>query len=746
MKLKSKLFIFLSFLLPIFLIGTAFSDFFFAQDKWDEHIDDTKGMMDDIDSNYSLDANAYTIYFFSSPFWASYIKATRTSSTSLSDLLSVEKYKTWMYNNKAATTDTALKKYGYFTDTSSTTDMFGYKRYYADTCVSSETFNSVNTPTSTARDSKNYKALFNGWTASISSAQSAGYISQGNYNYVSAYDELALMDNEDNDANSTADKVVFLYPVYTAGKAYGSKAQTPVRLHGRVPVLLRDDDGNLLDYFGQTNPTVSTQGVYFKREMYFSQEDYSTAASTNIGFYFYNNLKVEKNEQLYLDADINWSGTWRNFKDGYGSRWEGNWDWETEEEKNTYGGTGDRKDLTPLFDTTGTNSKEAGTCAVDEEGIYNVYVWLTPSSGTRSNSFEAITTDSYTLVYCQDPKDGTSNITYFNGTYMYVKIEKILDIGLAGGATKSMEHDVSHHMNKSNKITTTTTTARYYIVNNIFMEGTDIGDTITSYCSTDGSEYKYPSYASSITRETNKPFSMTLMSDSTELANFNTNYASVYGTTKYKFSTSSDIFELASVDSITTDKDNPGTVKNLPLINYSSSDMIFIKPKKSGFYSFVAKISAASTRTTTSGLFYCTISLSSCEVALALGENVYSNVYLYKEGASINKKSTDSKFIDIDKSTGNYYASVQMEYGKALTYDTEFTLREAEGTVTTKTLGTILGVSGTTASKHLTNHLTGREFRFTLDDDGNYKSIKLKRNYAFYIMDGTWKEGEITLS
>ena len=65
-----------------------------------------------------------------------------------------------------------------------------------------------------------------------------------------------------------------------------------------------------------------------------------------------------------------------------------------------------------------------------------------------------------------------------------------------------------------------------------------------------------------------------------------------------------------------------------------------------------------------------------------------------------------------------------------MTYSTVFMLKDGSK----KTLREILGTNS-----HLTNHLTGREFKFNAAGE----SIHLKRNYAFYIIPGAWQEGEI---
>ena len=51
---------------------------------------------------------------------------------------------------------------------------YGYKVRYADTCISTNTFNEITTPTTMGRDRYKYKLLFVGWTANIDSAMKSG--------------------------------------------------------------------------------------------------------------------------------------------------------------------------------------------------------------------------------------------------------------------------------------------------------------------------------------------------------------------------------------------------------------------------------------------------------------------------------------------------------------------------------------------------------------------------------------------
>lgn len=123
-----------------------------------------------------------------------------------------------------------------------------------------------------------------------------------------------------------------------------------------------------------------------------------------------------------------------------------------------------------------------------------------------------------------------------------------------------------------------------------------------------------------------------------------------------------------------------------------------------------------------------------CQVALCLGHEIGATVFLYDRRTDNNLQiqRSDGKFIDTN---GNWYATTSVPYGTALTYSTIFELKDRSK----KTLSEILGVTGTTTANHLTNHLTGREFKFNASGE----SIQLRRNYAFYIMPGAWQEGEL---
>ena len=280
-SIKSKILVFLSFLFSIFFVGSAFSAYIFFE-RTNLHTDKAKGLMDDIDINYDLDANAYTVYFFPSSKWANYIQnTTKPAKQSLEDYLSIDSYKNYL--NK---TDTAaLKQFGYFPDDDeSVLGTYGYKVRYADTCISTDTFDQMPVPLTTAKDKYGYLIRFSGWTANFDNAIKYGYNTQGTYDYISSYDELSI---EFNTSKSIYDKLgltktIFVFPVLTAGKAYeydknkgeeevntDFKDQTVVRIHDRVARKLYYDNG-------------SYQDMYFDRELYFSQTEKGDS-----GYYFY---------------------------------------------------------------------------------------------------------------------------------------------------------------------------------------------------------------------------------------------------------------------------------------------------------------------------------------------------------------------------------------------------------------------------------------------------------------------------
>ena len=798
MKSKTKILAFVSLILSVIFVGTGFSVFVFTN-KSNEHIDYAKGVMDDIDVNYKLDANAYTIYFFSSPKWANYIHDNPKSSTqSLEDYLSVDNYKNYLKSKVVTNSDKTnsmisnpsdddiAKIYGYFPDDDvSDVGTYGYKVRYADTCISTNTFNEITTPTTLGRDKYKYKLLFVGWTANIDSAIKSGYNAQGNYDYVSAYDELALLDTKNNDGNAAGDKVVFLYPVYTAGKDYdASSKQSVVRLHNRETKILRDNDGNELDWNGKRTTNNTNLGVYFSEELYFSQD--TTQGNYNNSYYFYKNLKVDENEQFYLDLALTkkngeWGGDWYNFWDGssINTRSNGIWDGEFKDtdDYKTNLNNGKRSEFRPLFDTTGNNKKEKHRSAVNDPGVYNIYVYIHDEgtsyiqdenakydSKDMSEAFEKIQLSNSSLVFYEDPNDSVKQVSSWytaHGDFfkVYVKIEKIMEAGLSGGRTKTLQYDAALQLNKSanilpggsddttsTEVVTSGSSSRYYLLNNVFLEGNDIAEEISSYNNKDGEEYKYPSDVTAILNNGNEPIKVSKMSD-TELVTFNEGYQKIYGDKYYDFTDSQkNQYHIINTAAIKNE------VNNLPFPSgsYTDDDMIFINPESSGFYSVVAKLTLTTKRESGSNNnnevhHYCTVSFTSCEIGLAFGHSIFANVFLYKgkmDGSSKIeeiKLDSDGKFIDVSEN-GNWYARSKEEslaYGKPMTYESVFEVRKGTGTVE-KTLGEILGVSGTTSKYHLTNHLTGREFRFT-----NGSSINLRRNYAFYIMDGAWQEGEL---
>ena len=272
-------------------------------------------------------------------------------------------------------------------------------------------------------------------------------------------------------------------------------------------------------------------------------------------------------------------------------------------------------------------------------------------------------------------------------------------------------------------------TSRYYVLNNVFLEGKNINETITATNKNDGSFYSYPSNISTILMNDGSPIELgSLTASTTQLGDFQEDYKGIYGESNYQFT------------EIYNDKSphySPYRILSVPESGVknmfgNTTKNVFFKPEKSGFYCVVAKITITPTKTGVAHVYQLNYDKNS-EIALCLGTQIYTNIFLYNNGDTIKK--ADDKFIDV-KDTGNWYAkATSVAYGDSLTYSTEFTLKDGSK----KTLREILGVSGTTAANHLTNHLTGREFKFNTDG----RSIPLRRNYAFYIMPGAWQEGEL---
>lgn len=751
-SIKSKILVFLSFLFSIFFVGSAFSAYIFSE-RTNLHTDKANGLMDDIDINYELDANAYTVYFFPSSKWADYMKANpKPASQSLDDYLSVDNYKNYLktevFKNSDETNnpsdDDIAKIYGYFPDDE---DPYGYKVRYADTCISTDTFDQMPIPLTTEKDSEGYYVRFSGWTANFANAIEYGYKSQGTFDYISSYDELSSVvkgqDIYENASINIPKHTLFVFPVLTSGKDYNSKSsfnkQTVVRIHDRQLRNVKANWGN---------------DLYFERELYFSQED-----TDNNAYYFYNNLKVKENERLYLDFDLKSNGEWINFNNKVTEERYWNWvkydyhyynsqvtkraDWDGDKFTGNpipYPKDTD-KELTPLFDSrkndngTYVKPKENGGCAVNEPGIYNIYVYVCENGKENTNAelgFNKKKLDNSSLVWYEDTstKDFSSPVAtkdYGSKYSVYVKIEKIIEFGLSGGRTKSLQYVDALQMNVMPR--KNASTSRYYVLNNVFLEGTNINETVTATNKNDGSFYSYPSNISTILMNDGSPIELgSLTASSTQLGDFQEDYKGIYGESNYQFT------------EIYNDKSphySPYRILSVPESGVknmfgNTTKNVFFRPEKSGFYCVVAKITITPTKTGVAHVYQLNYDKNS-EIALCLGTQIYTNIFLYNNGDTIKK--ADDKFIDV-KDTGNWYAKANsVAYGDSLTYSTEFTLKDGSK----KTLREILGVSGTTAANHLTNHLTGREFKFNTDG----RSIPLRRNYAFYIMPGAWQEGEL---
>lgn len=735
-SIKSKILVFLSFLFSIFFVGSAFSAYIFSE-RTNLHTDKAKGLMDDIDINYELDANSYTVYFFPSSKWADYMQANpKTEKQTLDDYLADCK-KNYSYKEQ---------RYGYFPDDE---DPYGYKVRYADTCISTDTFDQMPIPLTTAEDSEGYYVRFSGWTANFAHAIEYGYMSQGTFDYISSYDELSsVVAHQDiyKDTSIIPKHTLFVFPVLTSGKDYrenmGFNGQTVVRIHDRQ---LR----NVKAKWGQD--------LCFERELYFSQKD-----KNNDAIYFYNNLKVKENERLYLDFDLKSNGEWINFNNEvteekywswgykyhyYNSQVTKRADWDGDQ----FTGTPltypkeTKKELTPLFDSrknesgSYVNPRENGGCAVNEPGIYNIYVYVCENGKENTNAelgFNKKKLDNASLVWYEDTstKDFSSPVAtkdYSSKYSVYVKIEEIIEFGLSGGRTKSLQYVDALQMNVMPR--TNATTSRYYVLNNVFLEGKEIDETITAN-KNDGSFYSYPSNMSTLLRNDGSPVEIGVISATNDQLNdFQTDYEIVYGSkTKYKFNKIAangkpELFENVELSENLKPKTNEPITSFFPKADSANPKNIFFRPKKSGFYSVVARITITPTSIGKDHA-YELIYDNTSEIAICLGAQIYANVYLYNKGYTISR-TDGGKFIDVGD-TGNWYANASVLYGEKLTYKTEFTLKDG----TTKKLSEILGTNS-----HLTNHLTKREFKFNASGE----SIQLRRNYAFYIMPDAWQEGEI---
>lgn len=299
--------------LSLGLIGTAFSLFKDPDAVEVSGDSEYNNAVDDIEENWILSDNNqqdnyYDIYFFVQQ------KAAKASGDPVTDYIPLvnTNYGFWEYEELAP----GVEQQSYY-------GTVGWRKITVYRSISAEQLDSVGVGKTTLNDQEGWTYNFSGWTANKATAAEMIDKQQGEYNYFSSLDNLAELDESDDDGSEVGDHKIYLYPIYTLGKAPGAGESA----NAQPVIMLQDKDkdsgtGDDNRFFSQTGSGIDS-------------------------LFYYNNFTVTQedieNEQYHLQVSAMRGSTTTN---PYW-RWHGDWAWA--------------EDTTELFPSAGT---------------YNIYVKL----------------------------------------------------------------------------------------------------------------------------------------------------------------------------------------------------------------------------------------------------------------------------------------------------------------------------------------------------------------------------------
>ena len=667
MRKKSLLASILFLIFPFSIINEGFSIFDFGQTG--NKIDiEQNGIIDDVKPNYMLDENIYTVYFFAQKDMASWIASSSSNSEAELDAL--------LDTNSSSVNE----ENGYWEDlgndkTGIAKNKFSYKKLEnVDTSISIEQFNDIGQPTTTSLDIYGYPVLFTGWTANINAAINYGFANQGNYDYISAFDDLGKIDKEELNGSKSGDKVIFVYPVYTSGKNYdAAKRETAVRLHNEKSISIRP---------------YGAYDTIFEKELYFSQK-----GEDNSSYYFYNNLTVEKGDVYYLDFGIsryqnnywNWTGSWKNFYDGNSSK-------------------GNAKNCRALFSGYENNKAE-----IIGEGTYNIYVYVlnhSYNSTNRSADFASISRKTRPLVYYQDPDDSSysGQITHFtdvNEFTTYVKVERIYDFALVGANnafsfSKGMKF---HNSFKNLDVNDSSLDGLWniYIADNVYIDG-DLDPAFMSF-----GDYSVKRNVFGVLTSSDDISSFKINKFSQEFLSYLSKQE------ESKFFTIDESNENGVIFSSDVDESDFLYKENLPCKYPASLDGYFFKTKVShgNYYHIAIKVDFSEEDGSIS------------DISLALSPQVIDSysIYIFKDGTTFTKTEG---FIDIDTSSSSYYGYMEIKANAILGNDSIVHVKDSNGT----SAYTDYSFSSLLDNYYLVDHLNNKTLRL---------GKAIKRHYICFL-------------
>lgn len=434
--------------LPATIISVAYAGFVYSN-KVDTDTQTNKGKIDDVKPNFKLDENNYTIYFFPSA------QAARINFESPYDLPSIQQkilnespYRDKDRKDKDPTSNNGAA-WGFWSDKTGNGNEVYFPKVIntvGGPSIFLEQFESIGEPLTVGYDKKKswgsydnkYHVTFSGWTAVKSSALN-GYASQGEYDYISAFDDLTKIDGVSSDGTNSGDKVIFVYPIFTSGKNYDNP-ENAVQLTGNGSRYLSRVPGD-----------------------------------QNKTYYYYNNLLIDKKTSWSLSfAGLNgfggWFGDWGNYR-------------KTFYDKNS-----------PETSIIKENGIYNIYVYLQKTG------WSFSTSDANSSDFNTKINSSIIPLIYEDAFDKPDNYYVKLGTtgyfWMFIKVEKVYEFRLAGTEGRGFAFDTAGQLYVSHFSSSDYSGPqlgselwKMYYLDNVFLEKGK-NNLFTEYTNSSGGKYK----------------------------------------------------------------------------------------------------------------------------------------------------------------------------------------------------------------------------------------------------------------
>ncbi len=747
-KLLSKIGIALMAVLPLASVGTAFSLWYFGETQPVSKKADTKDYIDDVKPNYKFSVNLYDVYFFPNKGYIDLILGSSMTSTILRSGRDAVEAVLNTYTATAATTYWRNNRSTYSnaaneTDTSVGADFFGcwdgetgdakyaYKHITVETALTQAQFESIGQPKTKALDHNSWPTSFGGWTCHAINAQKWSLLTYGDFKYAKLFEPLRTI-NEEKDTNIgtnrsidgsyVGNKIVFAYPVFSAG---GTATYAPDSVNG-LKTIFR--------IHGNSTYTHS-KGTSYNDEFHMSR---SGTTENNTSIYTYHNLLVDSKSIYYLDfALLTTSSYYSNTFISGGPGWLNYKVGTNVNISNETSNANNLSSLDALFIGSESGKTNPSGSQSFSEGLYNVYAYVHyndyPSSfkNNTSSDFDAITTATTPLKLCQ-AYGGTSRARYYGSyssdTYVdiYLKIEKIDSFHL-GGISSPLTTDaplfIRYDSGSSNN-------APYvdFQLNNLFIDG-DKSKGFRNY-SNNGAIYGFQSTVFTVISEVFEFDQINIQSlTQSEVDTYNTDAETMYPTTHKQFyptdkitgGTPKKVFDGGYNGEIVPNNYFSNTA-NFP-VTFTQGNFFRITSDYSNYYDILIRV------------YYDTsAAVSKIGVAVAPHTNDSLNVWIY-DGAKVARgdlKHDDDGFINNDEEvTTNVNSNYQyligvitLSEGGALATDTSVTSHN--NYITSTTSPTVADYLGTT--KYFQDHLTGLSL-----DVGE----TIAKNYVVLLQDKT---------